>query len=198
MVYTSRLYDNRDYIYHHGVLGQKWGVRRYRNSNGTLTMLGKGRAKKAARLYYKAQNSKMNAEDSVTARARKKSQKEYEKNMKKYDKINNEIGEENVNWGKAKVSKFRRGASRHQAATLEFNRKAAIGSAVVGSMAGTGMMLVGVAAINPKLIATGAGFVSSSIYTGVVTNMSAKTIAPSVSRTRKYYSEEYEKTKVKK
>ena len=28
-------------LYHHGVLGQKWGVRRYQNKDGTLTSKGK-------------------------------------------------------------------------------------------------------------------------------------------------------------
>lgn len=30
-------------LYHHGVKGQKWGVRRYQNQNGTLTPAGKKR-----------------------------------------------------------------------------------------------------------------------------------------------------------
>ena len=32
-----------DYLSHHGILGQKWGVRRYQNSDGTLTSAGKKR-----------------------------------------------------------------------------------------------------------------------------------------------------------
>ena len=36
-------YQNTDELYHHGVLGMKWGVRRYQNANGTLTSIGKKR-----------------------------------------------------------------------------------------------------------------------------------------------------------
>lgn len=38
-------YDEEDFLAHHGIKGQKWGVRRFQNPDGTLTPAGKKRLK---------------------------------------------------------------------------------------------------------------------------------------------------------
>ena len=48
-------YQNTDELYHHGILGMKWGVRRYQNKDGSLTPKGK---KKYSEDYNESRNIK--------------------------------------------------------------------------------------------------------------------------------------------
>ena len=38
-------WNSEDYLMHHGIKGQKWGIRRFQNKDGTRTALGKRREK---------------------------------------------------------------------------------------------------------------------------------------------------------
>ena len=64
-------------LYHHGVLGQKWGVRRYQNKDGSLTYAGKKRALKMQNQYTEFSNNKKyhNKDGSLTYAGRKKALK---------------------------------------------------------------------------------------------------------------------------
>ena len=54
---------NEEYLEHHGILGMKWGVRRYQNKDGTLTAAGKKRAAKVESEYSKLMGEKKTSSD---------------------------------------------------------------------------------------------------------------------------------------
>ena len=68
-------------LYHHGVKGQKWGVRRYQNKDGSLTLAGKKRALKMQDQYTRFSNNKKyrDKEGNLTYAGRKRALKMKEK-----------------------------------------------------------------------------------------------------------------------
>ena len=56
--------DEKDYLAHHGIKGQKWGVRRYQNPDGTRTALGKKR-ERAERVEKTPDEKKRNVRNAV-------------------------------------------------------------------------------------------------------------------------------------
>ena len=78
-------------LYHHGVKGMKWGVRRYQNADGSLTAAGK---KRAAKLGEKLDNARTDARirynvASTSATAARTGATRRERNTAKYVGIKN-------------------------------------------------------------------------------------------------------------
>lgn len=69
-------------LYHHGVLGQKWGVRRFQNKDGSLTDAGKKRiSRKQKKALEKARKAKHDKAEA--AKKAKQEQEDFEKNKKR-------------------------------------------------------------------------------------------------------------------
>ena len=98
---------SNDYLAHHGIKGQRWGVRRYQNEDGSLTEAGKKRyyaetAVQKAKTEYRKASSNLNLDYS-------------DANLKKYKKAKIELSYQKGKLGLAKQKKV----SKHQQKLIE-------------------------------------------------------------------------------
>lgn len=174
-----------EYLEHHGILGQKWGVRRYQNPDGTLTSAGKSRY----RVGHEGGTDSISSRKGIQRRlndldeARSRNQRDIDFNTAKYEKLrkkadkantdterdelnkkaeetrdrNNEINKR-IKEGKDETAKL---LEKAEAKGWNVNQKEVIrdvvsGKRKVGLYAGTGMMAAG-------LGLTGAGLGISTV-----------------------------------
>lgn len=117
-----------DELYHHGILGMKWGVRRYQNKNGSLTPLGYHRYGKEVKAGVKRFNEAAKEYDAAKKSKNRPASKAAKKAMKtEYKNIERQAS---IDRGKVLVE------NRHQnLLTLSGKSLAAHGAVTIGRAA---------------------------------------------------------------
>lgn len=79
------LVSQKDYIAHHGIKGQKWGVRRFQNEDGSLTPAGKTRlAKTLEKNLHKERDARLRGR-SINDKKRKEVLDQLDQEWRKTD-----------------------------------------------------------------------------------------------------------------
>lgn len=69
-IMSNNAFISENELYHHGIKRMKWGVRRYQNPDGSLTLAGQKRLLKVDQKWAKKKS------DKITAQAKRASQRE--------------------------------------------------------------------------------------------------------------------------
>jgi len=122
MDYISK-YNSLDILYHHGIKGQKWGVRRFQNKDGSLTSAGKKHAAEGSQ----PRTMKGNAHRALA--------KVYSLNEKTYSKMGNKtMASMNRHAKNAQLKKAEEADAKGKTGLSDKQKKAVkVGAAVAGT-----------------------------------------------------------------
>lgn len=97
MLRNDYVYTKKNELYHHGILGMKWGVRRYQNYDGSLTPAGRshyGYKEIDERIRESRYNEDISDEVFKKSGADKNKLKQAKEEVKKYKDVEEEITKE--------------------------------------------------------------------------------------------------------
>lgn len=150
--------DYKEELYHYGIKGQKWGIRRYQNEDGSLTEAGLRKYSHAGAIKRELNNtdqamaelkrSKAMAEyrkSKALDKGKKESAKNYDKEIKEYEK--------RINEGKEITKKLISVAERQNmhVSSKEVNRYADQGSLFIAAYLGGIPGMLGAMAVDSAI-----------------------------------------------
>lgn len=150
-----------DELMHYGILGMKWGIRRYQNYDGSYTKLGLKRRNDADSRYVSAKkslkNAKSDGEDVRSARDALKSAKQEVKDSKRFlkDSVQADRGRELTQEGYTV-----RGLRRDRRSNIPYGMGVGAGVGLGSGM--VGMFMTGIAAL--PLVAVAAGMAAGETF----------------------------------
>ena len=99
---------NENELYHHGTKGQKWGIRKYQNSDGSLTPAGKERyGKNVARKIYRINKLQRKQENARSLKSYKKFDKQIRKLNTKKERMESGLTKSDIERGRHAIANFR-------------------------------------------------------------------------------------------
>lgn len=111
--YTATDLALRSYIEHHGVKGQKWGIRRYQNPDGSLTEKGKNKVLKMYQKIEKTYDRMITKSDKYAANAKKKGKTGKEKTWNYASEMNRKAKAERLSkLGNMTYQEFKKSKSK--------------------------------------------------------------------------------------
>ena len=97
-----------NYLAHHGVKGQRWGVRRYQNYDGTLTDAGRKKfGVKTARKFYRVNRLQRKQERTNSFKKYRRLDKKIRKTSTRMERASHMVSKKDIEAGRARVASFR-------------------------------------------------------------------------------------------
>lgn len=154
------------YLVHSGVLGMKWGIRRYQNEDGSLTPEGRIHyGKQAARSYFRQDMLRRKQEKANDFKTYKKLGKKIRKAEERESVKEGKLSNEDKRKGRYSVAKFRNVKSHVESGVagvgIGLTTRAFINSLASTTVAsfGSDTVALGSSAINPLL---GVGLIAAT------------------------------------